>query len=77
MFSLLFWMGMRFGELLALTPGDFDFENCTVSISKNYVRQHGEDFILEPKTPKSRRVISIPSTLAALIKQSLKTSLDC
>lgn len=76
MFSLLFWTGIRSGELLALTPADFDFENCTVSISKNYARQHGEDLILEPKTPKSRRIIPIPSTLAALVKQYISTLYD-
>ena len=73
MFSLLFWTGIRSGELLALTPADFDFEHCTVSISKNYARQHGKDLILEPKTPKSPRVIPIPSTLAALVRQYLTT----
>ncbi len=73
MFSLLFWTGIRSGELLALTPADFDFEHCTVSISKNYARQHGKDLILEPKTPKSHRVIPIPSTLAALVRQYLTT----
>ena len=76
MFSLLFWTGIRSGELLALTPADFDFEHCTVSISKNYARQQGEDLILEPKTPKSRRVIPIPATLAALVKQYITTLYD-
>lgn len=76
MFSLLFWAGIRSGELLALTPADFDFEHCTVSISKNYARQHGKDLILKPKTPKSHRVIPIPSTLAALVKQYITTLYD-
>ena len=35
-FNLLYWSGMRSGELLALTLNDFDFEVCTVSITKNY-----------------------------------------
>ena len=33
-FEMLYWCGIREGELLALTPGDFDFEKQTVSISK-------------------------------------------
>ena len=37
-FNLLYWSGMRSGELLALTLNDFDFEVCTVSITKNYAR---------------------------------------
>ena len=36
-FNLLFWSGMRSGEMLALTLNDFDFDTNTVSISKNSV----------------------------------------
>ena len=32
-FEMLYWCGIREGELLALTPTDFDFEAGTVSIS--------------------------------------------
>ena len=37
-FEMLYWCGVREGELLALTPGDFDFEKQTVTISKSYQR---------------------------------------
>ena len=37
-FQMLYWTGIREGELLALTPADFDFEKGTVSISKSYQR---------------------------------------
>lgn len=67
-FKLLFWTGMRSGELLALTLNDFDFEAQTVSINKNYARMKDEDLILEPKTPKSKRVITIPPFLCDIIK---------
>ena len=76
MFSLLFWTGMRSGELLALTPEDFDFDACTVSITKNYARQKGEDLIMEPKTPKSRRVILLPATLSTMVQEYLKLLYD-
>ena len=33
-FQMLYWTGIREGELLALTPADFDFERGTVKISK-------------------------------------------
>jgi integrase len=36
-FEMLYWCGIREGELLALTPVDFDFERKTVSITKSYV----------------------------------------
>lgn len=35
-FQMLYWTGIREGELLALTPADFDFEKGTVKISKTY-----------------------------------------
>ncbi len=67
-FELLFWTGMRSGELLALTLNDFDFEAMTVSINKNYTRLEGKDLILDPKTPKSKRTITIPTFLAKIVK---------
>ena len=34
-FEILYWCGIREGELLALTPADFDFDRETVTISKS------------------------------------------
>lgn len=39
-FEMLYWCGIREGELLALTPGDFNFKAETVSINKSYQRLH-------------------------------------
>jgi len=33
-FEMLYWCGIREGELLALTPADFDFGKETVTITK-------------------------------------------
>ena len=68
-FNLLFWTGIRSGELLALTLNDFDFESNTVSINKNYARLNGEDLILDPKTPKSKRKITLPPNVCGIIKR--------
>ncbi len=62
-FEMLYWCGIREGELLALTPGDFDLDKGTVSITKSYQRLHGEDVITEPKTPKSNRIVGMPPSL--------------
>ena len=35
-FEMLYWCGIREGELLALTAADFDFEKETVRINKSY-----------------------------------------
>ena len=62
-FEMLYWCGIREGELLALTPADFDLEKGTVSISKSYQRLNGRDIITPPKTEKSNRVITMPQFL--------------
>ena len=67
-FMILYWTGMRMGELLALNPKDIDLEKRTISITKSYQRLGKKDVITPPKTPKSKRVITIPEFLAADIK---------
>lgn len=69
MFELLFWTGMRSGELLALTLDDFKFKDRVVSVNKSYARYKGEDLIQEPKTPKSKRNIIIPEFLCEEIRK--------
>ena len=44
-FEILYWCGVRMGELLALTPADFDFQACTIRINKSYQRLEGKDII--------------------------------
>jgi len=61
-FDILFYTGMRSGELLALTPADI-LPDKKISITKNYAKLKGEDLFLEPKTPKSKRTIAIPDFL--------------
>ena len=70
-FEMLYWCGIREGELLALTAEDFDFERGTVTINKSYQRLDGRDIITEPKTPKSNRVIKMPDFLVEEIKEYL------
>lgn len=66
-FMILFWTGLRIGELLALTPADIDLEKRRLTVNKTYQRIEGEDLISEPKTPKSRRTISLPAFLCDYI----------
>lgn len=68
-FEILYWAGLRVGELLALTPEDIDFEKQTISINKSYQRLGGEDFITDPKTEKSNRTVSIPDFLCEELKE--------
>lgn len=70
-FEVLYWCGIRVGELLALTPGDFDFENGLLRINKSYQRIGKRDVITEPKTKKSIRTIKMPNFLCEEIKEYL------
>ena len=62
-FEVLFWTGMREGELLALSPADIDFDNKLISINRTYQRIEGKDVFTSPKTRKSKRKIPIPDFL--------------
>ena len=71
-FEVLYWCGIREGELLALTPADFDLDKGLLSITKSYQRLKGRDVITDPKTPKSIRVIQMPQFLTDEIRDYLK-----
>lgn len=68
-FQMLYWCGIRIGELLALTPKDFDFTASTVSINKSYQRLKGKDVITIPKTKKSNHIIKMPKFLCEEMKE--------
>lgn len=61
-FDILFYTGMRSGELLALTPSDI-LSTKKIDINKNYAKIKGQELFLKPKTSKSKRCISIPDFL--------------
>ncbi len=68
-FMTLYYTGMREGELLALTPKDINFKARTISINKSYQRLGKEDVITTPKTPKSKRTITIPNVLCKCLQK--------
>lgn len=70
-FEMLYWCGIREGELLALTAKDFDFKARTVTINKSYQRLKGKDVITSPKTKKSNRTISMPQILCEEMQEYL------
>jgi integrase len=63
MFEILFWTGIREGEMLALTMNDIDVEAKQMHITKTYFRHKGQDIITEPKTDNSIRTIELPDFL--------------
>ena len=68
-FELLYWCGIRVGELLALTSTDFDFDKKTLTINKSYQRLKGRDLITSPKTVKSNRTIKMPQFLCDEVQE--------
>ena len=56
-------------ELLALTPQDIDFDNKVIRITKSYQRLEGKDVVTDPKTPKSKRNVSMPDFLCEELKE--------
>jgi len=61
-FDILFYSGIREGELLALTPADI-LPDKRISITKNYAKLKGDELFLIPKTSKSNRIVTIPDFL--------------
>lgn len=70
-FQMLFWLGCRIGEVLALTSSDIDLEKATISVTKTYYRRNKTDYITSPKTESSNRKITIPKFLQGEIKEYL------
>ena len=66
-FDLLFYCGVREGELLALAPEDF--HDGVVTISKNYQIVQGREYIQTPKTDKGIRHVTIPESMTDEIKR--------
>ena len=68
-FLLLYWTGVRLGELLALTMGDFDLDKKTMTISKSCQYIQGRRIITDPKTERSKRIITLPDNLVGELKE--------
>jgi len=64
---ILLMMGIRRGELLALTYEKIDFLNSTMSIDQNTVQVNAEAITKAPKTESSIRTIDIPYSLLNLL----------
>lgn len=74
--SILFWTGMRIGELCALTANDFDLVGLKVSITKSMQVIKGEEIITTPKTERSIRTIAITKALATTVQEYIDSLYD-
>lgn len=71
-FLVLYYTGMRIGELMALTFADVDLKAGTISINKTYHKIDGKTVITPPKTEKGNRTITIPSFLCKCLDRHMK-----
>lgn len=73
MFSILFYLGLREGELLALQFRDIDTQNKTIDINKTYIVSKSNGVRIQPtKTRSSNTKLPIPNHLLPLIENYLK-----
>ena len=67
--QLLFYSGMRFSELLALTLADFNFTDNTINITKSLQHRANGDIVTPPKTDNGIRTITMPETIMQEIEE--------
>lgn len=72
MMNLLYFSGMRCGEMMALTMNDFDFSKNKIKISKNLARIKKENIIMTPKTEKSNRTVTMPDFVMNMAKSYIE-----
>lgn len=65
LFMVLYYSGMRKGELLALTWADIDFDNNLINVNKTAYNR----VITKPKTRSSIRQIKMPKHVMRLLSQ--------
>ena len=75
-FEVLYWTGIREGELLALTFDDFNFEEKTITINKSFQILNGKQIIGPTKTAKGNRVVNMPDRLVDEMKDYFRMCYD-
>ena len=61
--------GMRRGEVLGLRWSDIDFAAGSLAVRQTFQEAEGTRIFKEPKTPKSRRVIALPTVALDALRQ--------
>ena len=75
-YSVLFYTGIRVGELTALNWKDIDLDKQTLKVSKTLYKRNSKDHVSAPKTENSNRIISLDNALLELIKNYKKKVYD-
>ena len=75
-YEVLYWCGLREGEMFALTPMDIDLSQGIISVTKTYQRVNGHEVISTPKTPSSVRKVSMPAFLCDELQEYMDMLYD-
>jgi integrase len=75
--ELLYWSGMRVGELCALTPADFNKEAHTINIDKTWQIVEGEEIIGPPKSNNGVRVVIMPEAICKKLEKYIDMLYEC
>ena len=76
LFSVGLSLGLRRGEALGLKWENVDFEQQTLTITQSLSRINHQLVFSKPKTKKSRRVLDLPASLAAKLKEHRTRQLE-
>lgn len=68
-FNVLFYTGIRVGELLAVRLKNIHFERGHIEIRHSAQYENGKYIFTKPKTKKSERIVTIPLFLTQMIKE--------
>lgn len=72
-FNMLFYTGIRIGELIAIKLKDVDFDRGHVSINESAQYQNGKYIFSKPKTESSNRIVTLPDFLVILLKEFVES----
>ena len=67
-FKILFWTGLRIGEVLALTFDDINLKEKFIDVNKTISHINKKDYITTPKTLGSVRKVILPENLISDLK---------
>jgi integrase len=76
LFTVALSLGLRRGEALGLRWQDIDFEKRTLRVHQSLARINKKLVLSEPKTKSSRRILDLPATLAARLKEHRTRQLE-
>jgi integrase len=75
--DVLYWSGLRIGELLALTPADYLKDKMALRVNKTWQVVDGQEVIGPPKTAAGNREVPIPAFIGKEIEEYMGMLYEC